>query len=331
MNFSGLNFNTIGRVDLSELGRNFQFNPANFTPPAAPAAPAARPLVAIAPPVFQEVVLSEQAQQPQGRTNIQNLQLFGGDRKTAVGTLIASGAKGENPKTNFFQNIGRKLFGGTKTSTKRISGTQSINSKVKVRNFNFKELRLTTKGTNAAGAATTRHVDFLPKTPTGQTAQVKDAGTVIAKGQVTRMFEQEVSRQGGLNKVVSNYFDPKSGAQFLKTTETGNRVETSKMGTIGIDQNRGTDRTIEVLNGEGQTTKKYVFDYGSKRVSLQNLNADGSVASTYRLSKKTNFGKLVEQLSQNSPGSRAARAAFGGRVVSGGGGRRFEGARINHH
>lgn len=334
MNISNFLQSGIGRVNLADLERDIQFRPPVTSRPAPVQAPVARPVARPAtPPTFQPVQLSAPAANTSSRTNVQNLQLFGGDRKTAIETLIASGAKAENPSTNLFQDIARKLFGGTKTSNRRISGTQTINSRVKVRNFKFKELRLTTQGTNGAGQRTLRHIDFLPKTPTGATAKVKDAGTVIAKGQVTRMFEQEITQPGPgrLGKVVNNYFDPKTGVQFLKTTETAPRLETTKMGTVVSDKSRATDRTIEVLGADGSTTKRYLFDYGSKSVRLENLNTDGSVASSYRLSKKTDFGKLVDQLSKNSPSARASRSVVGGGFSGGGGRGRFEGIRVVHH
>jgi hypothetical protein len=321
--------NGIGRIDLSTIGRDFAFTPVTLPGRPPVTSPVNR---VVTPPTFQAVQLSDNAANPSSRSPVQNLQLFGGDRKRAVETLIASGAKAENPKTNLFQDIGRKLFGGTKTSSKPISATQNIHSAVKVKNFKFKELRLTTQGTNGAGQRTLRHVDFLPKTPTGADAQVRDAGTVIAKGSVTRMFEQEITNPSGgrPGKVVNNYFDPKTGQQFLKTTETAPSLETTKMGTVVSRESRATDRQIEVMNGEGQVTRRYVFDYGSKSVRLQNLDADGGVASTYNLSKKTNFNNLVDQLSKNSPSSRAT-LALGMSPVLGGGGRRFEGARLVHH
>lgn len=264
------------------------------------------------------------------RSGPETLQLFGGDRKTAIGTLIASGAKGENPDTSFFQDVFRKLFGGTKTKSKRISPTQTIGTKFKVKNFNLKELRLTTQAPGEGGAQVLRHIDFKTQAPTGGTAQIKDIGGVIAKGTPKRVFEQNVQypAAGRQGKVVNHYFDPKTGQPFLRTTEVADRLETTKLGDVRSHKNKRTDRQIELLNADGDPTRRYVFDYGSKNIRLENLNSQGEVTSSYKLSKKTDFFDTVAQLSQNSPSARAAAAQallnapsqFG---AVGGGGRSF--------
>ena len=153
----------------------------------------AQPTVAAPTDSFEP---SEAAKLAGLRTPTQNLMLFGGDRKNAVETLIASGAKAENPKLGLFKDVMRKLVGGTKTSSKAISATQTIETKVKVKNFNLKALRLTTKGAGVGNEQTVRHVDFAPTAPTGKKAQVKDIGSVIAQGTPTRLIEQEIKPAG---------------------------------------------------------------------------------------------------------------------------------------
>jgi hypothetical protein len=278
--------------------------------------------------------MSDAAQLAGTRTGIQNLQLFGGDRKQAIETLIASGAKPENPQLGFFKNVMRKVFGGTKTSSKQISATQSIGTKVKVRNFGLKGLRLTTKGNNA-GVETRRHVDFKPSKPGGGQAQVKDIGTVIGKGTPFRMFEQEIKRPGGgrQGEIRNSYFDPKTGQKFMQTSEVANSFTTTKLGQVTSKKKKSTDRQIDLLGPDGKATSRYNFDYGTKRVTLQNLNAQGEVTSSYRLSKKTDYFKLVDRLSQNPPSAQQAKPLISTPVVGRGsfGGHRFEGAQLQHH
>ncbi|MCA9781277.1 MAG: hypothetical protein KC800_31370 [Candidatus Eremiobacteraeota bacterium] len=258
------------------------------------------------------------------RSGVENLQLFGGDRKTAIGTLIASGAKAENPDVGFFGDVLRKIFGGTKTKSKQISPTQTITSKVRVKNFNLEELRLSTKDGN-----TTRHIDFGNQKPGGGTAQVKDAGTVIAQGQVERMFEQTVTAAPGGRKIENNYFDPKTGQNFLRTTEVSSSTETTKMGTVQSKKAKSSLRTIEVLGADGEADRRYTFSYG-RSVKLENLDDQGKVVSTYNMAKGTDFFGLVDRLSTSPPSGRTtATPVFAG----GGGGREFLGARslMNAH
>lgn len=282
-------------------------------------------------PTWAPVHLSPQAQnqvEKPSRSGPQTLQLFGGDRKTAIGTLIASGVKGENPNLGFFKNVFRKIFGGTKTRTKRISASQTIATKVKVRNFNLKELRLSTKD-----GATTRHIDFSTRTPGGGTAQVKDIGTVIAKGTPTRIFEQSVQypSRGQRGKVVNDYFDPKTGRPFLRTTEVAERIEVDKFGTAKSRKNRRTHRQIEVLGKDGKANRRYTFDYARKSVRLENLNPAGEVVNSYALSRKTDFFDTVSRLSRSAPSAKLAAAKallYGG---GGGGGRRGARVHVAHH
>ncbi len=253
------------------------------------------------------------------RTPTQNLMLFGGDRKNAVETLIASGAKAENPKLGLFKDVMRKLVGGTKTSSKAINATQTIETKVKVKNFNLKALRLTTKGANVGNEQTVRHVDFAPTAPTGKKAQVKDIGSVIAKGTPTRMIEQEIKTAGGGRQaqITNGYFDPKTGQKFMQTTERANRIETDKMGLTKSHKDKATYRQIDLLGADGKADKRYVFDYGAKSIRLENLNDDGQVVSSQKLSKKTDYFSLVDRLSLTPPSTPSA-------VAIGGGGGRLE-------
>jgi hypothetical protein len=291
----------IGRINLSQLRLPPEF--AGQLP--TPAAPAPKP------PVANPPMVSISQPTPAAPTGVQNLQLFGGDRKTAIGTLIASGAKAENPDVGFVGDVFRKLFGGTKTKTKVISPNQTIATKVKVKNFNLKELRLTTRDGNDI-----RHIDFVNQKPGGGTAQVKDAGSVIAQGEVKRMFTQTVT-QGG-RSIENNYFDPKTGANFLRTTEVSSRTETTKLGTVQSKKRKSSLRTLEVLGNDGKADRRYTFSYG-KSVRLENLDDQGQVVSGYNLSKKTDFFDLVDRLSQNPPSGRvAASPAF---AVGGGGSR----------
>lgn len=267
------------------------------------------------------------------RTPVQNLMAFGGDRKTAVGTLIASGAKAENPDLGFFKDAMRKIVGGTKTTSKKISASQKISTKVKVKNFNLKALRLTTKGAPVGNEQTVRHVDFAPTAPqNGKTAQVKDIGTVIAKGTPTRMIEQDIRQAtpGQQAQVTNSYFDPKSGQRFMETTERANRIETDKMGLTKSHKDKATYRQIEMLGTDGKADQRYVFDYGAKSVRLESLGDDGQVTSSQKLSKKTDYFGLVDRLSMNPPSAAASSAAAGvGAVAGGGGGGRLDNAHVN--
>ncbi len=298
-----MNINTFSRIGQLDSNRLAQLRQVNF-PAQSIAAPVAAPAPTAAAP----------AAVPAGA--IQNLMTFGGDRKTAIGTLIASGAKAENPNVGFFGDVMRKLLGGTKTKSKQISASQTIATKVRVKNFNIEELRLSTKAGN-----TTRHIDFNKQNPAGGTAQVKDVGTVIAKGQVKRMFDQTVTRTAnGQTNIANNYYDPKTGQNFLRTNELTNRTDTTKLGTVESDKAKNSLRQLEVLGADGQADRRYTFSYG-KSVRLENLGDKGEVTSSYNLSKKTDFFGLVDRLSLNPPSGQAAAAApiaWGG---SGGGGR----------
>ena len=307
----------IGRIDPSVLRQM----------PAEPELPINR-LTVLRPttpaPTPQPATPAPQPAAPQ-RSGVENLQLFGGDRKTAIGTLIASGAKAENPDVGFFGDVFRKLFGGTKTKSKQISPTQTITSQVKVKNFNLEELRLSTRDGN-----TTRHIDFSNQKPGGGTAQVKDAGTVIAQGQVERMFEQTVTAAPGGRKIENNYFDPKTGQNFLRTSEVSSSTETTKMGTVQSKKAKSSLRTIEVLGADGEADRRYTFSYG-RSVKLENLDDQGKVVSTYNMAKGTDFFDLVDRLSTSPPSGRTnATPVF---ASGGGGGREFLGARglMNAH
>ena len=238
--------------------------------------------------------------------------LFGGDRKKAIETLVASGAKPENPKVGFFKNILRKFAGGkTKTVAKPISAEQTITSKVKVKNFQVKDLRLTTQGKKEGNRETLRHTDFNPQTPAGKKAQVKDVGTVIGKGTAKRMFEQNVEHphQGEPGRIKNSYFDPKTGQKFLQTSEIAGNIEKDKFGTIKSHKDSNTYRQIDLLGADGKADSRYVFDYRARSIRLENLNDDGQITGTKKLSSKTDYFKLVDQLSFQPPSSRVVAAA----------------------
>lgn len=266
-------------------------------PPAATAAPVG--------PV-ESFQASEAAQLAGLRSGPQNLMLFGGDRKHAIETLVASGAKAENPKVGFFKNILRKFAGGkTKTVAKPISADQTITSKVKVKNFHVKDLRLTTKGPKEGNHETLRHIDFNPKTPAGKTAQVKDVGTVIGKGTPKRMFEQNIEHphQGEPGRIKNSYFDPKTGQKFLQTTEIAGDIEKDKFGTVKSHKDKNTYRQIDVLGADGKADQRYVFDYRARSIRLEGLDDAGQITSTQKLPNKTDYFKLVNQLSLTPPSS----------------------------
>ena len=298
MNIQSFNLRSgIGYPNLSE----FRFTPEQLSQLSAVKPQATTPVIATKPsrPIDPMVDIT----QPDApRTNAETLQTFGGDRQTAIGTLIASGAEAENPDVGFFGDVVRKIFGGSKTSSRQISPNQTIATKVKVKNFNLKELRLTTTSDGV-----TRHIDFSNQSPAGGTAEVKDIGQVIGAGQVERMFEQEVGvASDGRREITNNYFDPKTGQNFLRTTEVSKKTETTKLGTIKSKKKKSTDRFIEVLGKDGKVDRRYSFDYGSKRVRLENLDDYGNVTSSYKLSKKTDFFDLVDRLSNNPPSERQA-------------------------
>lgn len=309
------NLSGIGQLDLDRAALPIRPGVVR-TPPAVVQAP---PAVANNPVRGGAGMVDISQPQPE-RTGVQNLQLFGGDRKTAIGTLIASGAKAENPDVGFFGDIFRKIFGGTKTKSKQISPTQTIETKVRVKNYNLEELRLSTRDGN-----TIRHVDFTNQNPAGGTAQVKDVGTVIAKGTVKRMFEQEITHTpGGQTKIENNYFDPKTGSNFLRTSEQTSSTETTKMGTVQSKKQGSSYRTIEVLGADGKADSRYVFNYGQS-VRLENLDDQGHVTSSYNMSKKTDFFDLVDRLSLNPPSKPAVAPNFAGLSVGGGGRAGFAG------
>ena len=309
-------YSGIGRIDLERFQppvsprtpapgpRNFAPVPVRPTPLPAPAPAPANPAPA--------------PSGPQPTPNQVNLLTFGGDRKKAIGTLIASGAKAENPKLGFFKNVFRKIFGGTSTKSKNLGQGQTITTKVRNKNFEVKELRLSTRE-----GGKTRHIDFHPAG-----GEVKDIGNLLAKGEVKRMFDQEISRDNqGRTVIKSNYFDPKTGRQTLRVTEASRKVETTKFGTVESKRKDDTFRQIEVLGADGSTSGRYTFDHSRKSYRFENLNKDGSVRSSYNLSRKTDFHGLVERLS--------SRPASGGLPVGGfsggGGGRTEPGIRMNLH
>lgn len=302
-----------GRLDLE------RFQPA---PPRTPAPRVftPRPPVAAAPAPAPTPV-AQPTSPPAGARptpNQVNLLTFGGDRKQAVETLIASGAKPENPKTGFFKDVFRKIFGGTTTKKKAIGPTQTLTTKVRNKNFEVKELRLSTRE-----GGKTRHIDFHPNG-----GEVKDIGKMLAGGEVKRMFDQKLSRDArGRTVIESNYFDPKSGRQLLRVTEASRKVKTTKFGTVESKVSGDTFRQIEVLGTDGSTNGRYTFDHGRGSYRFENLDKDGTVLSSYNLSRKTDFHQLVERLGSRSSGT----VAFGGGGGGGGGGRTHPGVRMQAH
>lgn len=254
------------------------------------------------------VALSQEAQQASLPVGAQNLMMFGGDRRTAIETLVASGAKAENPKLGFFKNTLRKVFGGTKSTSREISADQTLSTRVKTKNFRLKDLRLTTHGEETPGGETRRHIDFQTRTADGKKAQVKHIGEVIGKGTPSRMFEQDITypQAGQQGKVVNTYFDPKSGQEFLRTTEVANRLGEDKGQTVKSHKDRQTFRQIDLLDSEGRTNQRYVFDYGARSIRLEHLDHEGQVSSSQALSKKTDYNKLVQRLSTNPPSAQPA-------------------------
>lgn len=266
-------------------------------------APAAAP----EPLSADAVDLSAEAQTAGLRSGPDNLRLFGGDRKRAIETLIASGAKAENPQLPFFKNVLRKFAGDkTKTVNKPISAEQNIATEVKVKNFRLKGLRLSTRQVDG-DKINLRHVDFAPTTPGGRRAQVKDVGTVIGKGRAKRLTEQEVTRprEGQVGRIRNSYFDPKTGQKFLQTNEESPRIEKNKMGTFRSKKSAETRRQIELLNAEGKVNQRYSFDYGKKDYRLESLGADGQVTGSEQLSRRTDYWKLLNRLSLNPPSRNA--------------------------
>jgi hypothetical protein len=251
--------------------------------------------------------------------NVQNLIKFGGDRKQAVETLVASGAKAENPEVGFVKDVFRKLgLGGDKTVSKDISADQTVSTKVKTRNYNLLDLRLTTRGTSAEGHETRRHTDLETDGmgDGGWTAQVKDAGKVIGKGTPTRMFEQNIKHgaPGEQSEITNNYIDPKTGVPFLRTSEQANWIEADKMGTVKSHKNSQTYRQIEMLGANGKTDQRYVFDYANKSIRLEFLDGNGQLTGRRPMSKDTDYWGLVDRLSLTPPSSIPARppsVAFG--------------------
>jgi hypothetical protein len=305
-----VNFNL--SPDVQRLIAQYQANQAQGAAGAGQSAPTA-PVVPLNFPAYQAPVdtfTASDATRLSGlRSGTDNLRLFGGDRKTAVETLIASGAKAENPKVGFVKNIFRKVFGGTTNTTKDISAKQKIETNVKNKNFHVEDLRLSTVGQQDYNSKTVRHIDFKPVTPEGRAAEVKDIGTVIAKGTPIREFEQNIEFPGaGQNgNVTSGYFDPKTGKKFLQTSETGPQINQDKLGAYHAADSKQTSRQIDLLNGDGQATQRYVFGNTGNR--LENLSADGSVSSSSPLGRGVNYSSLVDSLSKTPPSVQAEQQA----------------------
>lgn len=291
-----LNISGIGRID---LGR---YQPVLKGSPEPGPQPKPTPTRPMAP-----------APRPRPTQNQVNLLTFGGDRKQVVETLIASGAKGENPKVGFFGNVFRKIFGGTTTKKKQIGPNQTLTTKVRNKNFQVKELRLSTRD-----GGKTRHIDFHP----GE-AQVKDIGQVLARGEVKRMFSQDLSRDArGRTVITSEYFEPKTGRQFARVTEASRGVDVTKFGTVESEKKSDTFRQIELLGPDGRTSSRYLFDHASRNYRFERFDSNGQVASSYRLSSKMNFHKLVDRLTYRAPS---------GAIAGGGGGRRGPRTHVAHH
>lgn len=241
--------------------------------------------------------------------NVQNLMLYGGDRKKAVETLMASGAKAENPDLPWYKDAFRALgLGGDKKASKDISAEQTIYSNVRARNFNLLDLRLTSKGTSPEGHETRRHIDLETDGmgDGGWTAQVKDAGKVIAKGSPNRMFEQDIKSapRGQTSEIDNTYIDPKTGFPFMRTNERSNWIETDKMGQVKSHKDASTYRQIDMLGADGKVNQRYVFDYANKSIRLESLDGDGAVTSAQPLSKGTDYWAVVDRLSLAPPSSR---------------------------
>jgi hypothetical protein len=238
----------------------------------------------------------------------ETLKAFGGDRKAAIGSLVASGAKAENPKLGFFKKLGAKIFGGSTTKSKRISANQTINTKVKNRNFQLKRLRLTTESRKPGTDRVLRHVDFHTQAPTGGRAEVKDIGAVIGRGQPRRLIEQEINnpKDGQPGQVKNSFFDPKTGQPFMQTMEVSSKLGQDKTGLVHSKGREGTYREINLLGANGKANRRYVFDYDKKSYRLEHLNPKGEVTGTYKLPRRTNYQKLVGQLSETPPSSRPA-------------------------
>lgn len=245
---------------------------------------------------------------PQLPPNVQNLMRYGGDRKQAVETLIASGAKAANPDLPWYKDAFRALgLGGDKKASKDISADQTIYSNVRARNFNLLDLRLTTKGTSPEGHETRRHIDLETDGmgDGGWTAQVKDAGKVIAKGSPNRMFEQDIkgAPRGQTSEIANTYIDPKTGAPFMRTNERSNWIETDKMGQVKSHKDGSTYRQIDMLGADGKVNQRYVFDYANKSIRLESIDAEGAVTSSRPMSKGTDYWAVVDRLSLAPPSS----------------------------
>lgn len=241
-----------------------------------------------------------------GPSGPQVLQQFGGDRlKLVQKALAASGGKApQNPEVPWYGKLLMPFIGDKrKTVSKDFGPDQTVTTKFKVKKFKLDNVRLTTRE-----GLTLRHVDFPNTRPsTGKRGQVKDVGEIIAKGQPTRMFTQEVRRpqNGQQGEIKNTYFDPKTGQPFLKTLERSNQQGEDKFQTVKSLKGKQTYREIDVLGGNGQVTGRYVFDYGQKQQFHQAFDEQGKLTRTTRLPKKADYFKTVDLLSKQPPSSAA--------------------------
>lgn len=265
-----------------------------FVGPRRPVAGPVAPLAAVARPAPQRSQLE----------GLAALQQFGGDRKQALQTLVASGARAENPKLPWFKNVLR-LFAGDKSKTvnKAISQKQSLNTKVKVKNFHLKKLRLTTLDHQHGRTTEVRHIDFATRTPKGKKGEVKDIGQILAAGKVTRMVDQYVRKpkDGDKGTIDNKYFDPKTGQNFMQTHEVAQEIEKDKNGTYKSHKNKQTYREINLFDGEGRMDARFVFDYGGGSIRREVFDDQGKVVESTPLGKHTDYWKMVDELSLTPP------------------------------
>jgi hypothetical protein len=155
-----------------------------------------------------------------------------------------------------------------------------------------------------------RHTDFSTQKPEGGTAEIKDVGKLLGRGTPKGLMEQDIYHPEGsrIGRVVSDYFDPNTGQNFLRTTELGSELQENDKGTVSVKNKADTYRQIDVLGQNGKSETRYVFDQ-KNGPRMESLDSKGKVTGVTQMSKDTNYKNLVKSLSQSESAAGKAQQA----------------------